>query len=87
MSLGSLIAKAKAHLSHNGMTYRQHFCFAACHGLRCIKAATLLIVHSIAPCFFQRAGSKLVERMSRDFVEHHIGAFIKREGKSNERRP
>lgn len=78
MNRGDLLLRAKAHLAHNRMTYWQHFRFAAGHGVGCLKAAALLIAHALAPCFFPRAGSKLVEQMSRDFVEHHIGTFIKR---------
>ena len=66
----SLYRKAVEHLRENKMTYREHFRFAGGHGLRCLKAAGYLVVHAIAPCWFRRAGSQLVERMERDFNEH-----------------
>lgn len=73
MSLGSCcIKKAIAHLRRNNMTYGEHFLFAVGHGLRCVKAAALLCVHAVLPCFFPRAGSRLVARMSRDFTEHRL---------------
>ena len=61
---------AADHLRKNNMTYLEHLLFAAGHGTRCIRAAALLAVHAVFPCWFQRAGSKLVKRMSKDFVEH-----------------
>lgn len=69
----TLYQKALEHLRENRMTYRQHFHFAGGHGLRCLKAAGYLLVHAVAPCFFGRAGSQLVERMERDFVDHRRG--------------
>lgn len=66
----TLYIRGRNHLLRNNMTYRQHFAFAAGHGFRCLRAAALLLIHSLLPCFFERAGSRLVERMSRDFVEH-----------------
>jgi hypothetical protein len=70
MIVGDFIWRAKSHLSQNRMTYRQHFVFAGGHGLRCLMAAAYLIIHAIAPCFFVRAGSLLVERMEKDFTDH-----------------
>ncbi len=64
------IQKAKRHLRKNGMSYRGHFLFAAKHGVRCILAGILLIVHSIFPCIFRRVGSRLVNRLAKDFKEH-----------------
>lgn len=66
----NLYARGREHLLKNNQTYRQHFAFAAGHGLRCFRAAALLLIHAVFPCWFRRAGSRLVERMSRDFVEH-----------------
>lgn len=70
MTVGDFLWRARSHLAQNKMTYRQHFVFAGGHGLRCLKAATYLTIHAIAPCFFERAGSRLVERMEKDFKEH-----------------
>jgi hypothetical protein len=66
----TLIAKARSHLRNNKQTYREHFVFAGGHGLRCLRAAAYLLIHSVLPCFFERAGSRLVERMEKDFVDH-----------------
>lgn len=66
----NIIQRAQAHLEKNNMSYASHFVFAAGHGLRCFKAAAYLLVHSVLPCFFEQAGSKLVARLARDFTEH-----------------
>lgn len=66
----TLLAKARSHLRNNKQTYRQHFAFAAGHGLRCLRAAAYLLIHATLPMFFERAGSRLVERMEKDFVDH-----------------
>jgi hypothetical protein len=65
----SLVKKAKNHLRHNSMSYSEHFAFAFGYGLVCTKAGMLLCVHSILPCFFERAGSRLVHKLERIFVE------------------
>lgn len=72
----SLYQRAVEHLRENKMTYREHFRFAGGHGLRCLKAAGYLVVHAIAPCWFRRAGSQLVERMERDFDDHRRGRDV-----------
>ena len=72
----NLYRKAVEHLRENKMTYREHFRFAGGHGLRCLKAAGYLVVHAIAPCWFRRAGSQLVERMERDFIDHRRGRDV-----------
>lgn len=64
------VRKTIDHLRHNNMTYISHFKFAFLHGLRCLKASGLLLVHSIFPCWFRSAGGRLVRRMSKDFSEH-----------------
>ena len=65
-----LIKQSADHLRQNNMTYWQHLCFAAGHGVRCIWAGFLLVIHSIAPCFFPQTGSFLVHKLSRDFSDH-----------------
>lgn len=72
----SLYQRAVEHLRENKMTYREHLRFAGGHGLRCLKAAGYLVVHAIAPCWFRRAGSQLVERMEQDFVDHRRGRDV-----------
>lgn len=65
-----IFKKSLEHLEQNNMSYTGHFMFAFGHGLRCIKAGTFLIIHSIAPCFFPMAGSKLVSRLNKSFTDH-----------------
>ena len=67
-----LVKRAKAHLDHNNMTYREHFLFAFTHGLVCIKAGIFLCTHSILPCFFEKVGSRLVHKLEKVFVEREI---------------
>jgi hypothetical protein len=64
-----LVKRAKAHLYRNNMTYSEHFLFAFRYGLQCIKAGIFLCTHSILPCFFERAGSRLVHKLEKVFVE------------------
>lgn len=68
----SLVQKAKQHLADNRMTFLEHLQFAGGHGLRCLKAGCMLLIHGILPCFFRRAGSRLVHELSRDFTEHRL---------------
>lgn len=70
MSLGDLERKARLHLKRNKMTYRDHFVFAASHGVRCVKAGVYLLIHSLLPCFYRRAGSNLVAELEKEFTEH-----------------
>lgn len=63
-----LIKESAQHLSDNNMTYSQHFIFAFSHASRCIIFGGLLLVHSIVPAVFQKAGSTLTTRLSRDFT-------------------
>jgi len=66
----SLISRSRGHLNRNRMTYGEHFAFAFAHGLRCLRAAWYLSIHSLVPAWHERAGSNLVERMAQDFTEH-----------------
>lgn len=65
----SLIRKAKDHLSENNMSYSSHFVFAFGYGIKCIRAGFYLVFHSILPCFFAHAGSRLVRKMEKVFTE------------------
>ncbi len=65
-----LLEEAKHHLEDNNMTYTQHWRFAVGHGLLCLEAGLLLIVHGFMPCFFQRAGSVLVRILNKSFDQH-----------------
>lgn len=69
----SLVKKAKEHLKQNNMTYSEHFVFATKYSIVCIKASFFLLIHSIAPCFYAHAGSRLVRKMEKDFTEHFDG--------------
>ena len=66
------IKESKKHLQENKMNYWQHFCFAASHGFCCIKAGIFLLVHSLVPALFQRAGSIIVRRLNKSFTDHNI---------------
>lgn len=53
------------------MCYCTHFKFAFGHGIRCIKAGVLLIIHSLIPALFPKTGSHLVNRLNESFTEHN----------------
>jgi len=65
------IKKSVDHLNDNNMGYWEHLRFAFSHGIRCIKAGVLLILHSIIPALFPRTGSILVNKLNKDFTEHN----------------
>jgi hypothetical protein len=65
----SLVKKWFLHLHNNNMTYCEHFKFAVGHGLLCIKAGLYLIIHGLFPCFYQHAGSELVHKLEKIFVD------------------
>lgn len=67
--MSSLVKQWQNHLSHNKMTYCEHWTFAVGHGLGCIKAGWYLIIHGFFPCFYEKTGSKLVHKLEQDFVE------------------
>ena len=69
-----MIQRSRDHLRRNGMTYADHMRFAAWHGAVCIRAGLLLLVHAVAPCWFQTAGSRLVRRMGKSFDRHELEA-------------
>ena len=63
----SLVEKAMNHLKKNRMTYFSHMKFTLSRGLICLKAGTMLCVHSFLPCFFEKVGSKLVKYLKLSF--------------------
>jgi len=65
------IKKSVDHLNDNNMGYWEHLRFAFSHGIRCIKAGVLLILHSIIPALFPKTGSILVNKLNKDFTEHN----------------
>jgi hypothetical protein len=62
-----MVKKWRHHLKENNMTYRSHLVFAVSHGLLCLEAGLLLIIHGLLPCFFQRAGTLLVKKLNKSF--------------------
>jgi hypothetical protein len=64
MNLASLW---RQHLKENKMTYTQHLLFAMSYGLLCVVAGCCLIIHSLLPCFLQRTGSRLIEKLNQAF--------------------
>lgn len=64
-----LIDQAKTHLVENNMSYFGHFKFAARHGLSCIRAGLSLLIHAILPCFYSTAGSDLVVKLKKHFID------------------
>ena len=73
-----MIKKSIDHLKNNNMNYWQHFVFAFDHGLQCIKAGILLICHSIIPAIFSKAGSQLINKLNKSFLEHNEYLINKR---------
>jgi hypothetical protein len=67
--MNKLIQKARNHLVKNNMSYYGHFVFAFGYGLVSMKAGILLCLHSILPCFFEHAGSRLVHKLEKVFIE------------------
>jgi hypothetical protein len=67
----NIIKESKKHLAENNMGYCKHLQFASGHGLRCIKAGLLLILHSIIPALYPRTGSKLVNVLNKSFTNHN----------------
>lgn len=65
-----LVQKSLDHLKENKMTYIEHLLFASGHGIRCIGAGLLLIIHSIIPAVFPKVGSKLVFKLNKSFTDH-----------------
>jgi hypothetical protein len=64
-----LVKKARNHLAKNNMSYCTHFIFAFGYGIVSIREGVLLCLHSIFPCFFENAGSRLVRKLEKVFVE------------------
>ena len=66
-----MIKKSIKHLKDNNMSYYEHIKFAGKHGLSCVKAGIFLIIHGLIPALFPRAGSKLVNKLNKNFTEHN----------------
>ena len=65
----TLKKKWAEHLDRNDMTYWSHWRFAVGHGFHCMRAGIYLCIHGFLPCFYRHAGSKLVHRLEKEFVE------------------
>jgi hypothetical protein len=65
------IQKSLDHLKDNNRTYYQHLLFAGGHGIRCLKAGFLLIIHSMMPALFPKTGSHLVNELNKSFIDHN----------------
>ena len=65
-----VIKKSVEHLQENNMGYWEHLLFASGHGIRCIKAGILLILHSFIPALFPKTGSILVKKLNKSFTDH-----------------
>jgi len=66
-----IIKKSVEHLKENKMTYLQHLLFASKHGICCLYAGLLLLCHSLIPGLFVKAGSVLVNRLNKSFLDHN----------------
>lgn len=72
-----MLDKSHDHLESVHETYLQHMGFALYFGLRLIGAGFAVIIHAMAPAFFQTAGSgtvnALYEELKRrkDHQHHH----------------
>jgi|TARA_B100000073_G_scaffold278413_1_gene238773 hypothetical protein len=66
-----MFKKSINHLEDNDMTYWEHFRFASGYGVECIYHGLLLILHSIIPAYFERTGSKLVNKLNKVFTEQN----------------
>lgn len=65
-----MIKSSLKHLKQNHMTYWQHFLFAFCHGIGCLRAGLCLICHAIIPGIFPTTGSMLVQKLNKSFIDH-----------------
>lgn len=66
-----MIKKSIEHLKDNNMSYFEHIKFAGKNGFSCIKAGLLLTLHGFIPALFPKAGSKLVNKLNKNFTEHN----------------
>ena len=67
-----MIQRCRDHLRRNRMTYTGHMRFASSHGAACIRAGLMLLVHSVVPCWYERAGSEHVRRLKASFDRHEL---------------
>jgi hypothetical protein len=74
-----MFKKSIKHLEENNMSYIEHFVFAFSHGIICVKAGLLLIIHSIIPGLVPATGSKLVTKLSESFTVHKAFQIIEKQ--------
>lgn len=72
MHRSGILAASRDHLRRNRMTYLGHMRFASWHGAACIRAGLMLLVHSVVPCWYERAGSEHVRRLKASFDRHEL---------------
>ena len=75
----NVIKESKEHLKENNMSYCEHLRFASGHGIRCIKAGLLLILHSMIPALFPKTGSILVNKLNQSFTDHNEWLELKQQ--------
>jgi hypothetical protein len=66
-----MINNIRNHLTENKMTYYQHLKFAGFFGCLSLLAGFCLIIHALFPCWFQTAGSDLVQSMAIVFKKRN----------------
>ena len=47
------------------MTYWEHWKFAVGHGVGCLRAGVYLCIHGFFPCWYRKAGTKLVQKLEK----------------------
>tara|TARA_B100000497_G_C7571239_1_gene344167 strand:+ start:565 stop:864 length:300 start_codon:yes stop_codon:yes gene_type:complete len=72
-----LIRKSIEHLKENQMNYWEHMKFAAGHGIECVKNGLLLIIHSIIPAWFSKAGASLTNKLNKVFTDQNEYLHLK----------
>jgi len=72
-----MFKKSKQHLRENDMTYWEHFRFASSYGIKCIKAGCLLILHSIIPAYFSKAGATITNLLNKVFTDQNEYLHLK----------
>ncbi len=65
----TLADRWRQHLAENRMTWAQHARFAAGHGVTCLLSGLALLVHAMAPCWFQTAGRAARRALADGFGE------------------
>lgn len=59
------------------MNYWEHMRFAAGHGIECVKNGLFLIIHSIIPAWFSKAGASLTNKLNKVFTDQNEYLLLK----------